>query len=387
MTKIVKFLTVTAHWSNSSRKWSNQCSTASPNHLVDVPDEEPCRFDDSSASHQLSVCREEIVGIDTVVEELSKPSEVANALDGRISLDAGRWDSFDSSRANETRAGGDAIQAQISDSGGGVWSAVCVLMVAAVIVNMENFLEDEVLHMLNEETKDLQQRTSNVLTTEGAQSIAFDAEAYPDDANEDPGGLLIEDTPFAWIEDVECNICILAVVKMGLIVRRRGSFFSLKFSANNDHFQIRPFFNTFGSLQIDGWDVTGNVFNVVHVWYLARVKFGQEIAGLHVLDFIHSLSPGSPESSESSSNRAALPSASLDLDLDLSELVEPEWVRKLSGDYSTTRDREGQRIKGRSDVNVGILIQVVGGEHGCYVEFSGRVTLILIQVVGGEHGC
>ncbi|KAF8337272.1 hypothetical protein F5887DRAFT_920400 [Amanita rubescens] len=144
---------------------------------VDVP----CGFDDSSTSHHVLNCREEPV--DAVVEKSSKLSEAPNALEGRISLDAGRWDSPDRISANKTRAGGDAVQARIPDSGG-VWSAVCVLMVAAVIVGMEN-LEDEVLR---------------------ARLIAFDAKAYPNDPDEDPGGLPNDGIPFAWIEDVGRDI-------------------------------------------------------------------------------------------------------------------------------------------------------------------------------------
>ena len=73
---------------------------------VVVP-EEPCGFNDSSASHHLLVYREELV--DTGVEKSSKPSEAVNALEGCISLDAGHLDSLDSSRGNEAKAGGDAI--------------------------------------------------------------------------------------------------------------------------------------------------------------------------------------------------------------------------------------------------------------------------------------
>ncbi|KAF8333816.1 hypothetical protein F5887DRAFT_921651 [Amanita rubescens] len=158
---------------------------------VDVP----CGFDDSSTSHHVLNCREEPV--DAVVEKSSKLSEAPNALEGRISLDAGRWDSPDRSSANKTRAGGDAVQARIPDSGG-VWSAVCVLMVAAVIVGMEN-LEDEFYD-------NVPQNTDARAITEGTQLIAFDAKAYPNDPDEDPGGLPNDGIPFAWIEDVGRDI-------------------------------------------------------------------------------------------------------------------------------------------------------------------------------------
>jgi hypothetical protein len=150
-----------------------------------------------SVSHHVSVCREEPVN--AVVKELSKPSEATNALENRVSLDAGHCDSLGSNQANEAKMGGDAIP----DSRG-VWSAVCVLMVAAVIVGMEN-LKDEASRELNEETNGLGQRTSKDLTTdarvilEGVRSIAFNAE-------DDPGGLPIEDTPYTSIEDDERDI-------------------------------------------------------------------------------------------------------------------------------------------------------------------------------------
>jgi len=95
---------------------------------VDVPTDEPFGLDDSSAGHHVLVCREEPV--DTVFEKLWKSSKAVNALGDHISLDAGR--------ADELEAGGDVIQVRIPDSGGVLWSAVCVSMIAAVIVGMEN---------------------------------------------------------------------------------------------------------------------------------------------------------------------------------------------------------------------------------------------------------
>jgi hypothetical protein len=68
---------------------------------VDIPAEEPCGCNDSSTSHQLPVCHEEPG--DTVIEWLSKPSEAANALEGRVGLDASYWDSLDNGRANEAK--------------------------------------------------------------------------------------------------------------------------------------------------------------------------------------------------------------------------------------------------------------------------------------------
>ncbi len=109
---------------------------------VDVPTDEPFGLDDSSASHHVLVCREEPV--DTVFEKLSKSSEAVNTLGDHISLDAGHWNSLDSGRADELEAGGDVIQARIPDSGG-VWSAVCVLMIAAVIVGMENNVDSVIV--------------------------------------------------------------------------------------------------------------------------------------------------------------------------------------------------------------------------------------------------
>ncbi len=73
-------------------------------------------------------------------------------------------------------------------------------------------LEDEALHQLNKEMNDLGQRTLKVSTTdtpvitEGARSIAFDTMACSENTVDDLGGLFVEDTPFTWIENVECNI-------------------------------------------------------------------------------------------------------------------------------------------------------------------------------------
>ncbi|KAF8343751.1 hypothetical protein F5887DRAFT_1075634 [Amanita rubescens] len=116
---------------------------------VDIP-EESGYLDDSSASHHVLICREEPVS--TIAGELLKPSEVMDALEGRICLDAGRWDSPNSSRADELETGDVRVQARMLDSGG-VWSAVCVLMVAPVVIGMkapprsvsasENFTFDE----------------------------------------------------------------------------------------------------------------------------------------------------------------------------------------------------------------------------------------------------
>ena len=229
---------------------------------VDVPADEPCGLDDSSASHHMPVCCEEPV--EAVFEKLSKSSKAVNILGDRISLDDGE-------------AGSDAVQVRIPDSGG-VWSTACVLMVAAVIVGMENHVdpvivepfaavdvpmhcthvntgrfdlfdnsggrEDElgvdavlmdasnsggvrlavcisiiaaiVVGMekeLNDEKNDAGQRTSKGLTTdaqaitEGAWSIAFDAEACSENAVDDPGGLFVEDIPCAWINDENREIC------------------------------------------------------------------------------------------------------------------------------------------------------------------------------------
>ena len=121
-----------------------------------------------------------------------------DALEGRVNLDAGRWDLPNSGRADEPKAGGDAIQVRMSDSGG-VLSAVCPLMVAAVIVGMKK--------ESNEEKKDVGQRTLKDwntdarVITEGARSTAFDAEACLEDAVDDPGGLFVEDIPYAGIDD------------------------------------------------------------------------------------------------------------------------------------------------------------------------------------------
>jgi len=79
-------------------------------------------------------------------------------------------------------------------------------MVATIVVGMKN--------ESNEEKNDAGQRTLKDLTTdarvitEGARSTAFDAEACPDDAVDDPGGLFIEDIPYAWIDDENQEICL-----------------------------------------------------------------------------------------------------------------------------------------------------------------------------------
>ena len=162
---------------------------------VDVPKESGF-LDDSSASHHVLICREEAVS--AVVEELLKPSEVMDALEGRVNLDAGRWDSPNSGLADELEAGSVRLQARMLDSGGAS-SAVCVLMIAAVVIGMEK--------ELNGEKKDAEQHTLKDPTTdarvimEGVRSIAFDTEACSGDAVDDPGGSFIEEVPSAWIND------------------------------------------------------------------------------------------------------------------------------------------------------------------------------------------
>ncbi|KAF8344807.1 hypothetical protein F5887DRAFT_917830 [Amanita rubescens] len=135
-----------------------------------------------------------------------------NDLEGCISLDAGCLGSLESGWADEPKADGDVVQAQIPDSGRAL-AAVCVLMVAAVIVGMEN-LENGTLHELNEEMNDTGQHTlkepSTIdaqVITEGVQSIAFDAEACLADVEphlDDPGGSLML---CALIDDENREIC------------------------------------------------------------------------------------------------------------------------------------------------------------------------------------
>ncbi|KAF8311682.1 hypothetical protein F5887DRAFT_930679 [Amanita rubescens] len=167
---------------------------------VGVPAEEPCSLDDLSASHHVSGYRNEPV--ETVFEKSSKLPELANDLEGRISLDAGCLGLLESGWADEPKADGDEVQARIPDSGG-VWSAVCVLIVTAIVVGMEKQLNEE-LNILGQHT--LKEPTTDAQATEGARSIAFDAEACPGDAEEDPGGLPIDKFSFAWFEDVEHDI-------------------------------------------------------------------------------------------------------------------------------------------------------------------------------------
>ena len=65
---------------------------------------------------------------------------------------------------------------------------------------------------LNEENNNPEQRTLKDLATdarvitEGTWSNVFDAQTCLDDADEDPGGVPNENSPFAWIEDVELDI-------------------------------------------------------------------------------------------------------------------------------------------------------------------------------------
>jgi hypothetical protein len=146
----------------------------------------------------MSVCHEE-----TIFEKLSKSSEAVKTLGDCISLDAGHWNSLDSGWADELEVGADVVQAQIPDSGG-VWLAICILMVAAVIVSMEN-LENGTLHELNKEMNDMGQHTMKEPTTdarvitEGTWLIAFDAEACLTDVGpdlDDLGGSLIPSASF-----------------------------------------------------------------------------------------------------------------------------------------------------------------------------------------------
>ncbi|KAF8336024.1 hypothetical protein F5887DRAFT_1078995 [Amanita rubescens] len=152
------------------------------------------------------------VDVPMTVFEKSWSSELANDLEGCISLDAGCLGSLESGWADEPKADGDMVQAQIPDSGRAL-AAVCVLMVAAVIVGMEN-LENGTLHELNEEMNDTGQHTlkepSTIdarVITEGVRSIAFDAEACLADVEphlDDPGGSLML---CALIDDENREIC------------------------------------------------------------------------------------------------------------------------------------------------------------------------------------
>src|ERR1700684_3305767 len=88
---------------------------------------------------------------------------------------------------------------------GGALSAISVLIIAAIVVGMTN--------ESNEETNDPGQRTLKDLTTdarvitEGTRSIAFTAEACSENAVDDPGGLFVEDIPYAWINEENREIC------------------------------------------------------------------------------------------------------------------------------------------------------------------------------------
>ncbi|KAF8332543.1 hypothetical protein F5887DRAFT_1080686 [Amanita rubescens] len=181
-----------------------------PEELEIIEDDVPAKgLDDSSVSHHVLVCREEPVH--TIVEESLKPSEVMDALKRWINLDAGRWDSPNSGRAYELEADGDEVKSRIPDSGG-VWSAICVLIVVAIVVGMEK--------ELNDEKKDAERHTLNEFTTdaraitESERSTAFDTEACSDRFVDDPGGLLVEDMPGTWINEENREISIESVSKM-----------------------------------------------------------------------------------------------------------------------------------------------------------------------------
>ncbi len=136
---------------------------------VDVP-EESGFLDDSSVSHHVLTCCEETVS--NIIEELLKPSKVIDALEGWVNLDAGHWDSPNSSWADELEAGGVRVQARMLDSGGAL-SAVYVLMVVAVVLGMKKELNDEKNDMGQHTLKDFTTNTQAIM--EGTWSIVFNA--------------------------------------------------------------------------------------------------------------------------------------------------------------------------------------------------------------------
>jgi hypothetical protein len=83
-------------------------------------------------------------------------------------------------------------------------SAVCILIIMAIVVRMEKELNDKNNNPEQHTSKDL--ATDAWVITEGMWSNVFEAETCLDDADEDPGDVSIENSPFAWIEDVECDI-------------------------------------------------------------------------------------------------------------------------------------------------------------------------------------
>jgi hypothetical protein len=157
---------------------------------VDVP----CDFDDLSTSHNVLIRHDEPV--DAVVRKLSKPSEALNVLEDRISLEAGRW-----------VVGICLIAVRLMKKERVVMrsrSAICILIIMAIVVRMEKELNDKNNNPEQHTWKDL--ATDAWAITEGMWSNVFEAETCLDDANEDPGDVSIENSLFAWIEDVERDI-------------------------------------------------------------------------------------------------------------------------------------------------------------------------------------
>jgi hypothetical protein len=157
---------------------------------VDVP----CDFDDSSTSHNVLIHCDEPV--DAIIRKLSKPSEALNVLEDQISLEAGRW-----------VVGICLIAVRLMKKERVVMrsrSAICILIIMAIVVRMEKELNDKNNNPEQHTWKDL--ATDAWAITEGMWSNVFEAETCLDDANEDPGDVSIENSLFAWIEDVERDI-------------------------------------------------------------------------------------------------------------------------------------------------------------------------------------
>ncbi|KAF8325291.1 hypothetical protein F5887DRAFT_926194 [Amanita rubescens] len=129
---------------------------------VGVPAEEPCSLDDSS----------------TVFEKSLKLPELANDLEGCISLDAGCLGSLESGWADEPKR-------TVMRSRHEYW----IQGEYAIVVGMEKQLNEE-LNILGQHT--LKEPTTDAQAMEGTRLIAFNTKACPGDAKEDPGGLPID---------------------------------------------------------------------------------------------------------------------------------------------------------------------------------------------------
>ncbi|KAF8327061.1 hypothetical protein F5887DRAFT_924997 [Amanita rubescens] len=143
---------------------------------VGVPAEEPCSLDDSS----------------TVFEKSLKLPELANDLEGCISLDASCLGSLESGWADEPKR-------TVMRSRHEYW----IQGEYAIVVGMEKQLNEE-LNILGQHT--LKEPTTDAQAMEGTRSIAFNTKACPGDAKEDPGGLPIDKFSFVWFEDIEHDI-------------------------------------------------------------------------------------------------------------------------------------------------------------------------------------